>query len=85
MPIKCAYTNKPADYTPVATVRIGSKQVTEVEIEGTPDILDKINFVELEPIDFYKITKDNNSFCKGACITKRNSNGRGAADAAGNA
>ena len=64
VPIKCAYTNKPADYTPVATVRIGSKQVTEVEIEGTPDILDKINFVELEPIDFYKITKDNNSFAK---------------------
>ncbi len=64
VPIKCAYTNKPADYTPVATVKLGDREVTEIEVEGTPDIINKIDFVELEAIDFYKIGKTSNTFSK---------------------
>lgn len=64
VPIKCTYLNKPEAYTPVATIMLGDTQVTEIAVEGTPDVIDKIDFIELEAIDFYKISKTGNTFSK---------------------
>ncbi len=64
VPIRCAYTNKPTQYTPVATVIINGKEVNQVKIEGSPDIIDQTSFIELESIDFFGVTKKKNTFQK---------------------
>lgn len=64
VPIKCTYTNKPGAYTPSATITVDGKSTSRLEIEGTPDIVDKTEFIELEPIDFYSVSKSSNNFEK---------------------
>ena len=64
VPIRCTYTNKPDDFTPVATVVVNKKETSAIEIEGSPDIIDKTNFVELESVDFLTVSKTNNEFSK---------------------
>ena len=65
VPIRCTYTNKPDDFTPVATVVINKKETAKVEIEGSPDIIDKTSFIELEAVDFLTVSRSNNEFSKG--------------------
>jgi len=62
VPIKCTYTNKPSEYTPDSVIKIGGKRATKIEIEGSPEILDKISFIELEPIDFRMVNPDKSKF-----------------------
>ncbi len=62
VPVKCTYNNKPEDFTPVASVIVGDKEISKVEIEGNSDIIDDIDFIELEPIDFREFKKSNNEF-----------------------
>ena len=64
VPIRCTYTNKPDEFTPVATVVVNKKETSAIEIEGSPDIIDKTNFVELESVDFLTVSKTNNEFSK---------------------
>lgn len=64
VPIRCTYINKPNDYTPTATVIIDDKEISKIEIEGSPDIIDKTSFIELEAIDFLSVSKSNNQFEK---------------------
>ncbi len=64
VPIRCTYSNKPADYTPIASVIINQKETSKIKIEGSPDIVDKTTFVELEAIDFLNVSRRNNVFTK---------------------
>ncbi len=64
VPIRCTYLNKPKDYTPTATVIINDKEISKIEIEGSPDIIDKTSFIELEAVDFLSVSKSNNEFTK---------------------
>lgn len=64
VPIRCAYTNKPQGYTPIATLKFDGKQINKIKIEGAPDIIDKTDFVELETIDFFGVSKNRNTFKK---------------------
>ncbi len=64
VPLKCAYINKPIDYTPVATLTVKGREINKIKIEGSPDIIDQTDFVELETIDFFSVSKKKNSFSK---------------------
>ena len=64
VPIRCTYTNKPGAYTPSAGITVDGKSTSRIEIEGTPDIVHKTEFIELEPIDFYSVSKSANTFKK---------------------
>lgn len=64
VPIRCSYINKPQGYTPVATLKVDGKQINKIKIEGAPDIIDQTDFVELESIDFFGVSKNRNTFKK---------------------
>ncbi len=68
VPIRCSYTNKPQGYTPVATLKVDGKQINKIKIEGAPDIIDQTNFVELESIDFFGVSKKRNTFKKAVVL-----------------
>lgn len=64
VPVRCAYSNKPQGYTPVATLTVNGKEINKIKIEGAPDIIDQTSFVELESIDFFGVSKKRNTFKK---------------------
>lgn len=68
VPIRCAYSNKPQEYTPIATITSNGKALSQIKIEGSPDIVDQTDFVELESIDFSTISRKNNTFVKGLVL-----------------
>lgn len=68
VPIRCSYTNKPQGYTPVATLKVNGKQINKIKIEGAPDIIDQTDFVELESIDFFGVSKNRNTFKKAVVL-----------------
>ena len=59
-----AFLNKPQDFDINSIIKFDDKVISKIEIEGIPDIIDKTNKIELEPIDFKEITKKSNEFKK---------------------
>lgn len=58
------FLNKPEDFNLDSSIKYKDEILTEIEIEGIPDIIDKTNKIELEPIDFNEVTKKSNEFKK---------------------
>ena len=62
VPIKCTYVNNASAYVPKSEISVDGKVIDEIEIEGAPELMDKISYVELEPIDFRSVYKDCEPF-----------------------
>lgn len=60
VPIKATFNNVPSAYaeTPLSH----TLSINEVSIAGPAETIDAISVIELQPIDFYEISKNKNSF-----------------------
>lgn len=59
-----SFLNKPEDFDLNSTITIDEKELSEIDIEGIPDIIDKTTKIELEPIDFKEVNAKTKEFKK---------------------
>lgn len=64
LPIKPVFVNKPENAPNINfEVKLSSGEViSEIDVQGDPEVINDLSVVELEAIDFSKISNDNNKF-----------------------